>query len=318
MRIPAGSPFSWLLGVHSTAVYCGDVGSVAILFPIMEALVEQYTSNIRYQDVELLWGAADPRIWPISESGLIFLNPLPKTLDARLRTKWNRTTVDILIPYAALEPDLCQDISASNQCHPVLLQVLKPVVTSGNGNCMFNALSLTLAGNEHLSAVLRLLCVYGLVKHKDTMLRAITRGWGSSRANDMYSRDLYIAVTNGEWGTDDHLFVMSLALNRPIFLFNTFYFTDSDTNQVTLSLSDVIDISSLIQHFSFHDVGTRTHVLYCSNAQADLLQGSDLMSLPNFPLCLCHISNYHWVGMLLQDASVSSLIPIPYTRVLRE
>jgi hypothetical protein len=40
--------------------------------------------------------------------------------------------------------------------------------------------------------------------------------------------------------------------------------------------------------------------------------------LQNFPLCLCHIGNYHWVGMLLQDASVSSLLPIPYTRVLRE
>ena len=146
------------------------------------------------------------------------------------------TVSDILTPYAALEPDLCQDIAASNQCHPILLQVLKPIVTSGDGNCLFNALSLTIAGNEHLSAVLRLLCVYGLVKHKDTMLRAITRAWGTSRAIDMYSRDLFIAVRNGEWGTDDHLFVMSLVLNRPIFLFNTFYFTDSDTNEVTLSL----------------------------------------------------------------------------------
>ena len=163
---------------------------------------------------------------------------------------------------------------------------------------MFNALSLTIAGTEHLLAVLRLLCVYGLVKHKDTMFRAITRAWGSSRVNGMYSRDLHIS-----WGTDDHLFVMSLVLNRPIFLFNTFYFTDSDTNEVT-SMSGATDISSLIQHFSFHDVGTRTHTLYCSNAQADLLQGSDLMSLPNFPLCVCHIGNYHWVPY--------------YTRVLRE
>ena len=45
------------------------------------------------------------------------------------------TVSDILIPYAALEPDLCQDSTASNQCHPILLQVLKPIVTSGDGNC---------------------------------------------------------------------------------------------------------------------------------------------------------------------------------------
>ena len=126
---------------------------------------------------------------------------------------------DILTPYAALRSDLCQDITATNQCHPVLLQVLKPVVTSGDGNCMFDALSLTIAGTEHLSAVLRLLCVYGLVKHKDTMLRAITRACGASQAYDMYSYDLCIAITNGAWGTDDHLFVMSLMLNRPIFHF---------------------------------------------------------------------------------------------------
>ena len=85
------------------------------------------------------------------------------------------------------------------------------------------------------------------------MLRAITCAWGSSQANDMYSRDVHIAVTDGAWGTDDHLFVVSLVLNRPIFLY-TFYFTDSDTNQVTLSLPDASDISSLIQHFSFHVV----------------------------------------------------------------
>ena len=86
--------------------------------------------------------------------------------------------MNILTPYAALEPDLCQDLIASNQCHPILLQVLKPIETSGDGNCLFNALSLTITGNEHLSVVLRL-CVYGLVKHKGTMLRATTRAWGN-------------------------------------------------------------------------------------------------------------------------------------------
>ena len=132
------------------------------------------------------------------------------------------TLSDTLTPHAALEPNLCQDITASNQYHPALLQVLKPIVTSGDGNCMFNALSLTIAGSEHLSAILRLLCVYGLVKYKDTMFRAIARAWGSSRANDLYFRNLHIFLRNGAWGTDDHLFVMSLVLNRPIFLFNTF------------------------------------------------------------------------------------------------
>ena len=66
---------------------------------------------------------------------------------------------------------------------------------------------------------------------------------------------------------------------------------------ILIRLSDASDVSSLIQHFSFHDVGTRTHVLYCSDAQTNL-QGSDSTSLPTSPLCLCHIDNYQWVGML--------------------
>ena len=78
--------------------------------------------------------------------------------------------------------------------------MLKPVVTSGDGNCLFNALSVTIVGTEHQSAVLRLLCVYGLVKHKDTMLRAIAHAWGSSQANDMYSRDLH---SNDKWRMGD-------------------------------------------------------------------------------------------------------------------
>ena len=80
------------------------------------------------------------------------------------RYKWSFNRIvcavsDILTPYAALEPDLCQDITASNQCHPILHQVLKPIVTSGDGNCLFNALSLTIAGSEHLSQSFAY-CVY--------------------------------------------------------------------------------------------------------------------------------------------------------------
>ena len=46
---------------------------------------------------------------------------------------------------------------------------------------------------------------------------------------------------------------MSLVLNRPIFLFNTFYFTDSDTKQVTLSLMRQTSAPSFT---TLHDVGT--------------------------------------------------------------
>ena len=46
------------------------------------------------------------------------------------------------IPYADAFPNIAQDTSAYDRCHPLLLQILKPVQTTGDGNCMYNALSL--------------------------------------------------------------------------------------------------------------------------------------------------------------------------------
>lgn len=52
------------------------------------------------------------------------------------------------IPYADSFPNLVHETSAYNRCHPLLLRMLKPVRTTGDGNCMYNALSLTLTGSE--------------------------------------------------------------------------------------------------------------------------------------------------------------------------
>ena len=76
------------------------------------------------------------------------------------------------IPYASAFSDMRQDTCTSNRCHPLLLQVLKPVQTTGDGNCMYNALSLTLTGTELYAHLIRLLCAYALVKYKDTIISA--------------------------------------------------------------------------------------------------------------------------------------------------
>ena len=68
----------------------------------------------------------------------------------------------LLFPHANMFPSILQDTCASNRCHPLLLQILKPVWTTGDGNCMYNALSLTLTGTEQFSHLIRLLCAYAL------------------------------------------------------------------------------------------------------------------------------------------------------------
>ena len=111
------------------------------------------------------------------------------------------TVSDILTPYDALEPDLCQyNITASNQCYPILLQVSKPNAIVGMGT----------ACSMLWAPVSSFACVYmGLWSTRTPCLEQLLEHVGSAQANDMYSRDLFIVLRNGEWGNDDHLFADS-------------------------------------------------------------------------------------------------------------
>ena len=66
--------------------------------------------------------------------------------------------------------------------HPALFQIFKPVVTTGDGSCLFHALPLTLTGTETCSDLLRLLVVHALVKHTIFMWRINSEFLGGSEA----------------------------------------------------------------------------------------------------------------------------------------
>ena len=142
--------------------------------------------------------------------------------------------------------------------HPALFQVFKPVVTTGDGSCLFNALSLTLTGTETCSDLLRLLVVHALVKHKDTMLSALLDAYPTrtpAQINGGFNSAVRTAV-NYRWGTDYHIFALSLLLDRPIFQYNT------DPNH-NLPLTDSVELFS--QRFLSFQPGTRCHLVYCTN-----------------------------------------------------
>ena len=218
-------------------------------------------------------------------------------------------------------PSIQQDTCASNRCHPLLLQILKPIRTTGDGNCMYHALSLTLTGTEQFSHLIRLLCAYALVKYKDTMISAFADAFPSnSQASheQMYHRALLEALQVGVWGTDSQLFPLSLLMNRPIFHYNTFFVLSDISGIMTLSLSDARDVTDLAQRFLDFDPSTRCHVLYCSNVHRALLASGDISTLPYMPLCLFNVANQHWVAMLLQSHTATQHLPIPLTRVFTD
>ena len=54
---------------------------------------------------------------------------------------------------------LALDESVLRLCHPHFFQTFKPVQTTGDGSCLYHALSLTLTGTEMCTDLLRLLAV---------------------------------------------------------------------------------------------------------------------------------------------------------------
>ena len=98
-----------------------------------------------------------------------------------------------------------------------MLQTYKPVLTTGDGDCMYHALSRVVCGSEQLSKLFRLLTAYSVVKYRDVMIRALQDAFPlqSREENVCKSNTLIVeALKIGSWGSDFHLFPLSLLLDR--------------------------------------------------------------------------------------------------------
>ena len=107
-----------------------------------------------------------------------------------------------------------------------MLEALTPVRTTGDGNCLWNAISICLCGSERYVYSLRLLTAYGLIKFKERMIAQLqvqnpdNRAGAENRWFDM----LRIAITPTAWGTDFHAYVISVVFNISIFMFTLYVY----------------------------------------------------------------------------------------------
>ena len=131
-------------------------------------------------------------------------------------------------PFANTQPTLQQDQQVVSTSHALLLKTFKPIQITGDGSCMYDALSVTLTGAEKWTQVLRLLTAYALVKCEHQTLDALANAFprlSHDQIRAMLTQSLLAALDLQEWGTDYQLFAIALAFNRPIFQYNTFYET---------------------------------------------------------------------------------------------
>ena len=91
----------------------------------------------------------------------------------------------------------------------------RPIYSSRNGNCLFNALSICLCGNEDLSSVLRVACCVELIKNQKRYR------WRSSKMFEMtgvtYEEACVSAAINGSWQSNWATWAAANVLQRRIF-----------------------------------------------------------------------------------------------------
>ena len=166
---------------------------------------------------------------------------------------------------------------------------------------MYHALSLALTGSESISYLLKVVVAHALLKFRATMISAFHDafpGASDQQHNTTFNTCLAKALRIGAWGSDYHLFALSLLLNRPIFHYNTFY--DPMRNHGDLCLRNVTDVHEFAQKFKDYHVETRGQLLYCSSVHRALGTINTLLHL-QYSMCIIYTgcACYHCLHLFL-------------------
>ena len=102
---------------------------------------------------------------------------------------------------------------------------------------MFNMISINLIGNETLSKLLRALTVYTLIKYRNQFMQSIQREEYlhnnitniNETTNNKFNSILTDAKTNKCWCNEYHPLALSTLLNTDIYIYSTFYNTNTNT-----------------------------------------------------------------------------------------
>ena len=128
------------------------------------------------------------------------------------------------LPAYVLETEEGLDVHVQGELHPAILENYCPIKTTGDGNCMWNAISLCIFNSEVHRLTLRLLTVECLWTRRDFFLYLI--GMDTIVEEDTLLQRLYsqvrIARNDRQWGNEFHLLALSIVLQRDIFVYSSF------------------------------------------------------------------------------------------------
>ena len=113
-----------------------------------------------------------------------------------------------------------------------------------------------------------LLTAYGLIKFKERMVPHLcVQSLGDTAgAERRWSDLLRIAITPTAWGTDFHVYVISVVLNIPIFMFTSFV---RERDRIpSYYIDPSLDLTQVSAYFHSHGERRTAHQFHCSEEHA--------------------------------------------------
>ena len=124
------------------------------------------------------------------------------------------------------------DMSVQEELLPLFTSEYVPVRTTGDGNCMYNTISIALHDTEEYAAHLRAITVYSLLENKEHMFEVMKPSTQLLLRNVYRNEETITAITEREWiklfqeaaqdqcwGKHFHLHALCLMLKRPIYMY---------------------------------------------------------------------------------------------------
>ena len=124
------------------------------------------------------------------------------------------------------------DMSVQEELLPLLISEYVPVRTKGDGNCMYNTISIALHHTEEYAGHLRAITVYSLLENTEHMFEVMKPSTQLLLCNVDRNEENITAITEREWikllqeaaqdqcwGNHFHLHALCLMLKRPIYMY---------------------------------------------------------------------------------------------------
>ena len=122
-----------------------------------------------------------------------------------------------------LEPILYSEMPESptvtQNLHPGLKKHYKPVCTTGDGNCLWNMVSIALTGNEECMENLRELTTTFIHLNMDHFIYVLEHFNSEFETPITIESLIDDSCMEGRWGCEFHLYALSMALERPIYIY---------------------------------------------------------------------------------------------------